>query len=186
MKILIVDDHPALREGIASSIRRSEPDCIIFQAGDIPHALSLVVQNSDLDIVLLDLVLPGIGGLPAISEFSRARPALPVVVLSSSEDHQIARHALAQGALGYVAKSASTTSLLSAIQLVLNGDLYVPPFVLAQPASGRPSSLEMEARPARLALTGRQIDVLQRIGAGQSNRTIAAELDLSEKRSKRT
>jgi DNA-binding NarL/FixJ family response regulator len=181
MKILIVDDHPILREGIAALIRRSDPDSIIFQAGDVPHALSFVIQNSDIDIVLLDLVLPGNGGMSAISEFSRMRPALPVIVLSASEDHHIARRALAQGALGYVTTSASSTSLLSAIQLVLSGDLYVPPFILAQLASGRLSDLEMNVRPARLALTERQIDVLQRIGTGQSNRMIAVELDLSEK-----
>ena len=181
MKILIVDDHPVLREGIAALLTKSTPQTVVLQAGDAQQGLMLVDKHADLDVVLLDLVLPGMGGLPAIIEFGRARATLPIIVLASSEDHQVVRRALAQGALGYVPKSASPTSLLSAIQLVMNGDLYVPPFILDDPAAARLSWSAKGAETAWSSLTDRQIDVLQRLGQGQSNRTIAIELKLSEK-----
>lgn len=181
MKILIVDDHPVLREGIAALLTRSAPETIVLQAGDARDGLGLIAAHTDLDVVLLDLVLPGMGGLSAITEFGRACATLPVIVLASSEDHQIARRALAQGALGYVPKSASPTSLLSAIQMVMNGDVYVPPFILDAPAAACLSRNAKGSEPAWPSLTDRQIEVLQRLGRGQSNRAIATALDLSEK-----
>jgi two-component system, NarL family, nitrate/nitrite response regulator NarL len=181
MKVLIVDDHPALREGVAALLRQSGPDTSVLQAGDVAEALAFVAQHADLDIVVLDIVLPGMSGLPAIAEFGRLRPDLPVIVLSSSETPQDARRALAQGALGYVPKSASPQTLIAAIRLVLNGDRYVPPLILDETAAARLAHLRQGAGNAVLALTDRQIDVLRQLVEGQSNRTIALGLGLSEK-----
>jgi two-component system, NarL family, nitrate/nitrite response regulator NarL len=181
MKVLIVDDHPALREGVAALLRQSGPDTSVLQAGDVAEALAFVAQHADLDIVVLDIVLPGMGGLPAIAEFGRLRPDLPVVVLSSSETPQDARRALAQGALGYVPKSASPQTLIAAIRLVLNGDRYVPPLILDETVAARLAHLRQGAGSAVSALTDRQIDVLRQLIEGKSNRTIALGLGLSEK-----
>ena len=126
MKVLVVDDHPVVRDGLATLLRQLGPDTVVLEAGDAAEALGLVAQHADLDIVVLDIVLPGLDGLEAIAEFGRARPELPVIVLSSSEDAQTARRALAHGALGYVPKSASRHALLSAVQLVMSGEIYVP------------------------------------------------------------
>jgi len=120
-------------------------------------------------------------GLRALAEFGRARPELPVIVISASEDARDAREALAKGALGYVPKSAGPHTLLSAIRLVLNGDLYVPPLIHAEPAAVRLSDSRAAVSPGRPALTDRQIDVLRRLCEGQSNKGIALELGLSEK-----
>jgi two-component system, NarL family, nitrate/nitrite response regulator NarL len=181
MKVLIVDDHPALREGVAALLRQSGPDTSVLQAGDAAEALAFVAQHADLDIVVLDIVLPGMSGLPAIAEIARMRPDLPIVVLSSSENPQDARRALAQGALGYVPKSANPQTLLAAIRLVMNGDLYVPPLILDETAAARLTHLGRSAGPGGLALTDRQIDVLRRLVEGQSNKIIALDLGLSEK-----
>jgi two-component system, NarL family, nitrate/nitrite response regulator NarL len=181
MKVLIVDDHPVLREGLAALLRQSGPDTSVLQAGDVAEALAFVAQHVDLDIVVLDIVLPGMSGLPAIAEFGRLRPDLPVVVLSSSENPQDARRALAQGALGYVPKSANPQTLLAAIRLVLNGDLYVPPLILDETAAARLAHLGHGAGLGGLTLTDRQIDVLRRLVEGQSNAIIALDLGLSEK-----
>jgi DNA-binding NarL/FixJ family response regulator len=91
------------------------------------------------------------------------------------------RSALANGALGYVPKSAADHTLLSAIRVVLNGDVYVPPFVMVQTTPTQSGALKSAARPDRPVLTDRQIEVLQRISTGQLNKIIAAELGLSEK-----
>ena len=179
MKVLIVDDHPVLREGLTALLRQSGSDTSVLQAGDAAEALAFVAQHADLDIVVLDIVLPGMSGLPAIAEIARLRPDLPIVVLSSSENPQDARRALAQGALGYVPKSASRQTLLAAIRLVLNGDLYVPPLILDETAAARLAHLGRGA--GLVALTDRQIDVLRRLVEGQSNKIIALDLGLSEK-----
>jgi two-component system nitrate/nitrite response regulator NarL len=181
MRLLVVDDHPIVREGLAAFLEQLGPDTTVLQAGDASRALALAAEHSDLDVVILDLALPGLNGMSAIAEFGRVRPELPVIVLSASEDARAAREALAQGALGYVPKSASRQTLVSAIKLVLNGEIYVPPLILSEAGAQKPMSQCAGASPARPILTDRQIDVLRRLSAGQSNKTIARDLDLSEK-----
>jgi len=180
MKLLIVDDHPVLREGLAALLRQAGPDTCIVQAENATMALGLLDLHSDLDVVVLDLMMPGIGGMAAITEFGRKRPDLPVIVLSSSEDPHEARRALALGALGYVPKSAGQHTLISAIELVMKGEIYVPPLILAEgtPRSGPQHSSVIGSAAS---LTERQLDVLRRLSAGQPNKVIAYELDLSEK-----
>ena len=180
MKLLIVDDHPVLREGLAALLRQAGPDAVVLQAPGAGEAFELIEANPDLDVVVLDLMMPGMDGLSALAEFGRRRPALPVVVLSSSENAQDARRALAQGALGYVPKSASANTLISAIKLVLDGELYVPPLIMAaldgDGRAGGPPPARQEAE-----LTRRQVDVLRLLSEGRSNKAIAQQLDLSEK-----
>jgi DNA-binding NarL/FixJ family response regulator len=181
MKVLIIDDHPVFRDGLTSLLQQSELETVVLQAGDLMQAMTIVGQEVDLDVVLLDLIMPGTSGVSAIADISRARPDLPIIVLSASEDPRDARKALAQGALGYVPKSAGQQTLLSAIRLVLNGDLYVPPLILEEAATSRLAHAQRQAADSRSALTERQISVLQRLGEGQSNKMIALDLDLSEK-----
>jgi DNA-binding NarL/FixJ family response regulator len=181
MKILIVDDHPIYRKGLIALLEQMEPGTVLLQASDSLQALALIADHDELDVVILDLTIPGMDGLKAISEFSRIRPELPVIILSSSENPADVRAALANGALGYVPKSAAEHTLLSAIRVVLNGDIYVPPFVLLQTRPGRQMDLKIEPGPERPVLTDRQIEVLRRISAGQLNKNIAVELGLSEK-----
>ena len=180
MKVLIIDDHPVIRAGLAALLSQTAPETIVLQADGAEQALAIVNQHSDLEIVVLDLVMPGTGGFPVIIELGRIRPDLPIIVLSSSEDPQDVRKAFAQGALGYVPKSAGQHTLLAAVRLVLNGDLYVPPLILAEPPQ-RSIALRSGAAPDGAVLTGRQIDVLRRLGEGQSNSAIALALGLSEK-----
>jgi len=180
MKLLVVDDHPVLREGLVALLRQLGPDAVVLEAGDAQTALRLVDEQRDLDVVILDLVLPGMNGLSALPEFGRSRPDLPVIVLSSSEEPRDARKALAQGALGYVPKSASQHTLISAIKLVLQGEIYVPPLILNE-MGHRGSSTPMRDGGTDSILTPRQIEVLRRLSEGQPNKTIASELDLSEK-----
>jgi two-component system, NarL family, nitrate/nitrite response regulator NarL len=181
MKLLIVDDHPIVREGLAAFLVQLGPDTVVLQAGDASRALALAADHADLDVVILDLGLPGLDGLSAIAEFGRARPELPVIVLSASEDAQQAREALTRGALGYVPKSASRHALLSAIRLVLNGEIYVPPLILSDSEAPKPEAHALRTNSGQPLLTDRQIEVLKRLSEGQSNKAIARDLDLSEK-----
>jgi two-component system, NarL family, nitrate/nitrite response regulator NarL len=178
MKLLIIDDHPVLRDGLASLLRQAGPDTVVLEARDAPEGVGMAEQQADLDLVILDLSMPGMPGFEALAELGRKRPDLPVIVLSSSEDPKDVRKALASGALGYVPKSASQHVLLSAIRLVLNGDLYIPPLVLS-PDAGAPQHAGDSGNPG--ALTARQIEVLTLISEGKPNKTIANQLALSEK-----
>jgi two-component system, NarL family, nitrate/nitrite response regulator NarL len=181
MKILIVDDHPIYRKGLIALLDQMDPDTALLQANDAAQALALIAENDDLDVVILDLVIPGMDGLRAIAEFGKIRPELPVIILSSSENPADVRAALANGALGYVPKSAAEHTLLTAIRVVLHGDIYMPPFVLLQAETAHLAGLKIESDSERPVLTDRQIEVLRRISAGQMNKVIAVELGLSEK-----
>ena len=181
MTILIVDDHPVLRDGLAALLAQAGPDTAVLQARDAREGLALVESHPDLDLIILDLAMPGMKGLQALAEFGRKRPDLPVIVLSSSEDPKDVRQALASGALGYVPKSASQQVLLSAVRLVLNGDLYIPPLILGEPSSAVERRSDGAGHNSRRLLTTRQVEILVLLSEGKPNKTIAATLTLSEK-----
>jgi two-component system nitrate/nitrite response regulator NarL len=181
MKLLIVDDHAVLREGLAALLQQIGPDTTVVQARDANEAITLLGGHPDLDVVVLDLMMPGMNGLDALSEFGRTRPDLPVIVLSSSEDPLDVRKALAAGALGYVPKSAGQRVLLSAIQLVMNGELYVPPLVLEENRESARCIGYRTGNRSQQALTARQVEILKFLSEGAPNKLIAKVLGLSEK-----
>ena len=176
MKLLVVDDHPLLREGLSGLLKQTEPGSIILEAADAAQALALAAKAPDLDLAILDLQIPGMDGLKVLAAFGQEHPHLPVLILSSSENPADAREALRRGALGYVPKSANPQTLLTAIRLVLDGEVYVPPLVLEPAAAPPPAPL-----PARAVLTARQVEILRRLEAGDSNLAIAHKYGLSEK-----
>lgn len=180
MKLLIVDDHAIVREGIAAMLRQAGPDTQVLQASDGAAGLQLAEVHADLDVVFLDLQMPGVDGMSAVPEFGKRRPELPVIVLSSSEDPGDVRRALALGALGYVPKSALPQTLLSALRLVLAGDIYVPPLMLD--ADGTlPDAVPRSDGARRAVLTERQLEVLRLLSEGLSNKEIGRVLGLSDK-----
>lgn len=170
MKLLIIDDHTILRAGVAEILRQAQPGTDVLEASSIAQGLALADQHPDLSAILLDLSFPGPDGLSAITEF-RARTPVAILVLSSSEDPADVRQALAKGARGYVTKSASAQTLVSALQLILAGEIYVPPLLAEATATHHP----------RATLTQRQMDVLIAVCGGLSNKDIGQKLDMSEK-----
>jgi two-component system nitrate/nitrite response regulator NarL len=181
MKLLIVDDHPVLRDGLAALLQQAGPDTAILQARNALEGLALADSCTDLDVIILDLEMPGMKGLQALSEFGRKRPDVPVIVLSSSEDPRDVRQSLASGALGYVPKSASQQVLLSAIHLVLNGDLYIPALILDEDSIPAGQRMRSVGPQGARSLTQRQIEILRLLSEGMPNKTIATTLDLSVK-----
>jgi two-component system nitrate/nitrite response regulator NarL len=181
MKLLVVDDHPVLRGGMCALLLQLEKDVVVLQAGDAEQGLGLVIEHADLDIVILDIAMRGMDGFQTMKELSRLRPKLPVIVLSSSENPNDVRQALAQGALGYVPKSASQHTLLGAVRLVMNGDVYVPPLMVDETDIKRLTQFSLHGSAHKPVLTERQVAVLRSISVGRSNKAIAIELGLSEK-----
>jgi DNA-binding NarL/FixJ family response regulator len=169
MKIIVADDHVLFREGLRHILKQLDDDVIIVEAGDHETALALAAQHTDADVVLLDLSMPGREPLAALNAMIAQSSTTPVVVLSASEDMREVRDALDAGAMGFVPKRESARIMLSAIRLVLSGGIYIPPMLMKKdPAS--PSS----------PLTPRQLDVLEYLIQGKSNKEIGRELGLSE------
>jgi two-component system, NarL family, nitrate/nitrite response regulator NarL len=168
---LVVDDHPIVRDGVAQVLLRLRPGCRVSQAGNHADAAALLALHPDIELVVLDLHLPGQRTLQPLFELRSAHPLLAVMILSADEDPDTAEHALRSGAAGFVPKSANPTLLANALQLVLDGGCYVPPFLLA--ANRAPAS------PAE-ALTERQRDVLKMLVDGRPNKDIARSLGLAE------
>jgi DNA-binding NarL/FixJ family response regulator len=181
MKLLVVDDHPVFRDGLAALLRQAAEHTIVLQAPECATALQIADEHQDLDVVFVDLMLPGMTGDLAVREFGRRRPELPVIVLSSSENPSDVRRALNSGALGYIPKSASPQTLLSALKLVLTGNIYVPP-LLAQEAPPQNSAPGTPGNVQGIELlTDRQVDVLKHLCTGVSNKEISARLGIAEK-----
>ncbi|WP_321811357.1 MULTISPECIES: response regulator transcription factor [unclassified Burkholderia] len=182
MKILIVDDHPVLRDGVAALLCQSEEGLTVEQVGNADEAMQILCQDTEVDAVVLDLKMPGMNGLEAISTIAGLRPEVQIIVLSTSEDPGDVRAAFGRGALGYVPKSAGPHTVLSAIKMVLNGEHYVPPLVLDQQVSPSVDDFPRPAPPSPSGpLTQRQIEVLRYLADGVPNKVIADKLDLSEK-----
>ena len=178
VKLLIVDDHPLFRDGLAALLRQADPTAVLLQAACTADALALADEEV-IDAVFTDLTMPGLCGEAAVREYARRHPDLPVIVVSSSEDPSDVRRVLNAGAAGYIPKSATAQTVVSALKLVLSGNVYVPPLFLAQP----PCSAERRAHagtPSVTQLTERQVDVLRYLKDGLTNKEISANLGIAE------
>jgi two-component system nitrate/nitrite response regulator NarL len=187
LKVLVIDDHPLVQEGVSAALESLADDVTVMAARDGEQGLALAAENPDLDLVLLDLALPGMSGFNLIGKLHERLPSLPVVVLSALEDPENVRHAINAGAMGFVPKSAATRVLIEVLQQVLEGNVTVPLALqsVGQPVSpplpGAPGSGVATAEPDVALLTLRQLEVLSRVCQGKTNKQIATELGLSEK-----
>jgi len=181
VKILVVDDHPLVRDAMANLLRRLAENTTVLEAGDCESGITLVRAHPDTDLVVLDLNLPGTRGFEALDRFRREQPATPVVILSMTQDRQTVTEAIKHGAMGFIPKSAAPEIIVGAAQLVLAGGVYLPPEALAE--SGQTST--PKGRPvgsvAELGLTPRQGQVLALVMRGQTNKEICRSLGLAER-----
>jgi DNA-binding NarL/FixJ family response regulator len=185
MKILIVDDHVLIRDAVRGVLKELKSDATILEASNCSQAMTLVAEHADLRLILLDLNLPDRDGFSVLNELRERYPAISVVVLSGQQDRASVTKALDLGALGFIPKSGQREVMLSALQLVFAGGIYIPPEILsrdAQTASAtkRPATDRPRVSPADLGLTERQLDVLALMMQGKSNKAICRVLDLAE------
>lgn len=178
MNILLADDHVLFRDGLSLVLGQLGDDIHLLVAGGFDDALDKARTCADLEMALLDLNMPGMDGVRSIVRFRELLPDTPVVVISASEDVAEIGRLLDCGASGYIPKSSSARVLLSALQLVLAGGVYVPPVILTPPSD----SASRDAKPGSQhpPLTDRQLDVLRLLLQGKANKVIARELKLSE------
>jgi len=177
MKVLVIDDHALVRDALRGVLRELKGDATVVEASDWRQAAREIERDPGLDLVLLDLGLPDRDGLDILAELRGRLPSVAVVVLSGRHDQKSVARALELGATGFIPKSAPREVMLSALNLVFSGGMYIPPEILdrREPAPGR------GAEPgAGLGLTERQLDVLALMMRGKSNKAICRALDLAE------
>jgi DNA-binding NarL/FixJ family response regulator len=182
MKILIVDDHPVMREGIRASLRNLDAGLDFVDAADLPGAVQAAKTKPPVDLVLFDLALPGVTGIEALRKFRESLDTCPpVVVFSATDAAEFVEAALDAGAMGYIPKTSTPAVLEQALRLVLAKGIYVPPTILqhhgaARPAAAAPAPLR---RLSDLGLTQRQQQVCALMVKGWSTKQIARELDIA-------
>lgn len=182
MKFLVVDDHALVREGLRHVLESLDGCVTVLEARNATEAYALVTQHADLDLVLLDLKLPGIDGYAAMQELHRRHNTLPVVILSGSEDTSSVVEALKMHAVGFIPKSSPREIMLQALRLIISGGVYIPPQALGLAGlDGSGESSNPDTKPIdKPALTDRQAEVLGLIAQGKPNKIIARELNISE------
>jgi len=187
LRIVVADDHALVRGGMALLIKMVEENVEIIEANDFSQAIECLSQNESVDLMLLDLLMPGMDGTKGIERICRDWPDVPVVVVSVNEETRAIRQAISAGAMGYIPKTSSPGITMSAIKLVLSGGVYIPPHVLRTTTDegtvnsglGPAAQNGADDKASRFGLTRRQVEVLDLIAIGKSNKAIAAELGLT-------
>lgn len=175
MKILIVDDHALFREGLCHVLNVLDEHVAILQAGNYDAAMLQAAEHTNIDMVLLDLNIPGKNGFVTLATFTEKYPALPVVILSGSNQREDIQRSLDSGAVGYIPKDTTSIVMLNALRLILSGGTYVPQ-IMTQMNESVSTTTEANA----FELTPRQLQVLCLLIKGDSNKVIARKMDLAE------
>ena len=187
VKILVVDDHVLIREALRGVLKEVKGDAIVLEASTCSQAMQVIAAHPDLSLILLDLNLPDRDGFSMLTELGERYPAISVVVLSAQQDRGSVVRALDLGALGFIPKSGQREVMLSALQLIFAGGVYIPPEILgrdepsARPGAEKaPVANRPAVSPADLGLTERQVEVLSLMMMGKSNKAICRVLNLAE------
>lgn len=184
-KVLVADDHPLFRDAIVNIIANRFSDSETFETFDVASTIEYAKNNDDVDLILLDLNMPGMAGLNGLLELRNECPTTPVVVVSAEEEKQTILQTIAYGAVGFIAKSSSKDTIGDAIESVFAGNVYLPSDIIR---SDDPQSTQTQAAPKDFnvssdtlsSLTRRQLMVLRCMTKGEANKQIAYNLNISE------
>lgn len=174
LKILLADDHPLFREGIRPLLLKLGDSVDILEAPNYPTVFEIARVTPDLDLAMLDLFMPGLPGVEGIRQFRTKFATVPVVVFSATEQASHVQGAMDAGASGFITKCSPSEVILNAVKLVLDGGIYLPPSMLNRDSDAPPPLVDTSK------LTRRQMDVLNELAHGKSNRQIADNLGLTE------
>ena len=176
-RLVIADDHPLFRDALRQAVASVVPTAKIDEAGTFDELTALLEQDSDVDLVLLDLTMPGISGFSGLIYLRAQYPAIPVVVVSASDDVGTIRRSLDFGASGFIPKRFGVETLRDAIVKVMDGDIWIPPDTDLSSAAD-PDMTRLRDR--LMTLTPQQVRVLMMLSEGLLNKQIAYELGVSE------
>lgn len=190
MRILFADDHTLVREGIRPFLCELGADVEVLEADSLSAAQSLAAQGDKLDLILLDLKMPGMKGFNGVADFARSHPGVPIVILSGHYNRSDVIAALDHGVSGYIPKNIGGMAMVNALRLVLAGEKYLPSEVFSSPGKAEDASIleaapsahaaRGDANPKFAALTQRESEILRLLVNGLTNKQIAIELDLQE------
>ncbi len=200
MKLLLVDDHALFRDGMELMLRHLDPQSEVLHAGNVDEALGVLQAAPPVDLLLLDLHMPGMQRLDALHAVRRSDESVPVVVLSGSEDEDLVFEAIDAGAMGFIRKQFDSQTMRQALRVVLEGGICLPPSSLDRPGGG-PATLAPPAPAAaavdgsgaagaattpaaqalqRMGISQRQGQVLAEMAKGHANKVIARRLGITE------
>ncbi len=188
MKILIADDHELFLKGLELILKDFDVSANIIKAKNYTDIFKIIAVEQDFDLILTDLAMPGAQWLEALQKIHQKLSDTPIIILSAVFDKEIVQKSIELGAVGYIPKTSSNAVIISAINLVLSGGVYIPAELLQDTLQNDFNMLkEIEKIPENKdlsekikILTPRQIDVLRLIAEGKSNKQIAFDLGLSE------
>lgn len=177
IRVLLVDDHPVVRQGIRQILIDAFPQIAVGEAFDAGTALG-EIRRSNWSVVMLDISMPGVSGLDVLRDIRRERPDTPVLILSMHPAEQFARRAIGAGAAGYLTKHSGPRELVRAVQTLIEGRSYVS----GDPAAaGNPGGEAEETRRPHEDLSDREYQVLRMIALGKTVSQIASDISLSIK-----
>lgn len=183
LQVLLADDHALFRDGMRYVLQQLSEQVHIICAGDFTETLKLAEDNPGIDVALVDLNMPGSDGVSSIRIFHHCFPGIPLVVISGSEQRAEMECVMEYGAMGFISKMSSGKMMLNALRIVLDGGIYFPPQLLAQPLN-EPVPTEIQDKNCllsdKLGLTKRQMETLNYLAAGLSNKEIAIKMNLAE------
>ncbi|MHB1207171.1 MAG: response regulator transcription factor [Rhodospirillaceae bacterium] len=175
MRIILADDHQLVRDGLKPYLERLAEKVDVLEVSSLDEALLLAPPKEAVNLVLLDLGMPGMNGVGGVARAVAAFPGVPVVVISGHYEAPYVRGALENGALGFIPKTTSGKSMVSALKLVLDGETYVPPLLI-----DAKSSEVLSADNPLSKLSTRELEILRLLIDGNTNKEIARALELQE------
>ena len=176
--VIVADDHPLFRTAIKEALEAEQGETNFLEASSFESLQALVDEQKEVDLVLLDLHMPGVSGFAGLVYLCKRYPSVPVVMISANEDPVVIKRALEHGAAGFIPKSSSIDTITQAISSILMGEHWVPPLTQSDLPGNNASEIELAERMSQL--TPQQFKVLMMMSQGLLNKQIAYDLNVSE------
>jgi DNA-binding NarL/FixJ family response regulator len=178
MTVLVADDHPLFREAIVDALRGMRDDIGVIETGSLSEAFDQVAGSADIDLILLDLRMPGVSGVKGVRALRTRRPDIPIAVISALTDSVVIRECFDAGAAAYIPKSLPRAHFASAIQVVLDGGIYTPTDEHVVTTADDDGEIDDSLLCRFELLTNQQRKVLELMAQGMPNKCIAYEIDV--------